>query len=108
MLKKEGDAFNFSTRNYISKEAKEELKSKLDILSSMDEKELKEKYRYEMNNWDFSEKWTAWLWFIDLFKKTKWNVDYKFEQIDKDGNIFDFTITWTVKRKKKKDWWLIA
>lgn len=65
------------TINIMEQASKEILKNKIDIANKLSKVELKEKQIEAMSNSQFSDKWTAGVWYWEMVKKVKDNDDDK-------------------------------
>jgi hypothetical protein len=92
MIAKNSDNYQIMTGNYMETKYVEELKSKLDLVNSMDKAELKAYYKEVLNNGTRSEKGTAGLGMIDIARKSAQKLGYHFMDVDKEMTFFSLTV----------------
>lgn len=83
--------YNLLTGNYISNDSLQKIKGKIDIINSLDEKDLRVLYKQSIDQ-DFSEKGTAGLGYIDIARKTNQKLRYQFYELSPDIFLFTFQI----------------
>jgi len=72
---KNDDYITISTSNYTKDEV-ERIPEKLENLNKLTDLELKELYKDRLSNHEFSKRWWAWLWFIDMRRKSwGWKIE---------------------------------
>lgn len=86
------NGFRVSTGNFIRKEKVQTLKERLSKISSLHPEELKELYKFVLNNQQFSEKGGGGLGLIDIARRTDGNIDYRFEHYDEEFDFFHLEI----------------
>lgn len=84
------DFYRLRTSNLLKNEDEDELKKRIDLVNAKDTKELRAFYRDILSNEKFSEKGGAGLGFIDMKKRSGNQLNYEFENINK--NIKKFTL----------------
>jgi len=92
MIAKNEDNYQIMTGNYLETKNVEDLKSKLDLVNSMDKAELKAYYKEVLSNGTRSEKGTAGLGMIDIARKSGQKLGYHFMEIDKEMTFFSLTV----------------
>lgn len=92
MIAKNLDNYQIMTGNYMETKNVEDLKSKLDLVNSMDKAELKAYYKQVLSNGERSNKGTAGLGMIDIARKSGQKLDYYFLEIDKHTTFFSLTV----------------
>jgi len=94
MIWTEETAYRVATGNYIKTENVEKLKSWLDEINSLDDRqELRELHKKILNNKQISEKGGAGLGFIDIARKSGQKLDYSFKPVDEQYSFFSFQIS---------------
>ena len=89
-----GEYHRISSGNYIPNEEVEEIKSRLDELSTMNEATLKRIYKKALFNFDHdSKKGGAGIGLIEMFKVSNEPVKYNFEEVNSKLSFFSLTIT---------------
>jgi hypothetical protein len=90
--KKIGNIFLLNTVNYVKAEKIEALKSKIDLLNSLDDNGIDDYYNQQL--FDFSENHrNAGLGLIELRMKSKNKLDYDLIKIDDNYYLFLLTVT---------------
>jgi hypothetical protein len=92
MIAKNVDDYQIMTGNYLETKNVEDLKSKLDLVNSMDKAELKAYYKEILNNGTRSVKGTAGLGMIDIARKSGQKLGYHFMEVDKEMTFFSLTV----------------
>ena len=88
VLAKRGDTYKIIAGNYIKSENEEFLKEKLNLLSGLDEKALNLKYHETLTDKGYTEKGGAGLGLIDIYRKSKRKVIYRFNKVNKKFSFF--------------------
>jgi len=86
------DGFRVSTGNFIRKEKVPQLQERLTKIAALQPEELKELYKFVLNNQQFSEKGGGGLGLIDIARRTDGKIDYRFEHYDEDFDFFHLEI----------------
>ena len=86
------DAYNIVTGNFIYPKNVEEVSNKIDHINSLDRDELKAYYKEVLNNGKLSEKGGGGLGLIDIAKKSRNKLQYSFKEIDDDYSFFTLTV----------------
>jgi uncharacterized protein DUF6272 len=87
------DLFYIYTGNFIHKTDLEKIKNKIDHVNEMDDDALKEYYKIKLSESELSEKGGAGLGIIDIAKKSKNKIDYKFDLLTDDYVFFSLCVT---------------
>ncbi len=93
VISKVGDQYEIRTGNFIKNEKVKKLKERLDKIKSLSKDELKELYKFVLNNQKFSDKGGGGLGLIDIARRTEGRVDYEFDNYDDDYSFFSLNIT---------------
>ncbi|MFP4448174.1 MAG: SiaB family protein kinase [Bacteroidales bacterium] len=88
----EDDFYKVSTGNFIRNDKIDELKERLDNIKNMDIEELKELYKFILNNQKFSKKGGGGLGLIDMAKRTNGRIDYEFTPYNDEYSFFNLVI----------------
>lgn len=76
------NSITITTSNY-TKDNISRIPERLNELNNMDEWQLREEYKTKMNEWGISERWWAWLWFIDIIRKSGgWKLECTINETD--------------------------
>jgi len=86
------DRYEIRTGNFIKNDKIKSLKERLDKIKSLSKEELKELYKFVLNNQKFSDKGGGGLGLIDIARRTDGKVDYHFEDFNPDFSFFMLTI----------------
>ncbi len=78
--------------NTVTHESEANLRDKLDHLNSLETTELRELYRYSIENAGFTDKGGAGLGFIDIMRKAKSKLNYHFTPINEEHSFFTFKV----------------
>jgi hypothetical protein len=97
ILSKMPDGYRISTGNFIQQEKTAMLKDKIDKINSLSPEELKDFYKFVLNNQKFSEKGGGGLGLIDMARKTANTLEYHFFEYNKDYAFFNLNIFVTEK-----------
>jgi hypothetical protein len=92
ILSKMVDGFRISTGNFIHQDKVSMLKDKIDKINSLSPDELKDFYKFVLNNQKFSEKGGGGLGLIDMARKTGKNLEYRFFEYNKDYCFFNLNV----------------
>ncbi len=92
VVAKEDEKYKISTGNFIRSSKVKSLKERLDKILSLDREELKELYKFVLNNQKFSEKGGGGLGLIDIARRTDGNIDYKFDKYDDEYTFFNLDV----------------
>ncbi|MFP4604576.1 MAG: SiaB family protein kinase [Bacteroidales bacterium] len=88
----EDNFYKVSTGNFIRNDKIDELKERLDNIRNMDLEELKELYKFILNNQKFSKKGGGGLGLIDMAKRTNGRIDYDFTPYNDEYSFFNLVI----------------
>ena len=86
------DYYILATKNLIKNEDIEVLKSKINHVNTLEEKELKAYYKQVLSNEKFSEKGGAGLGFIDMKKRSGLPLEITFEKINEKTSYYRLLI----------------
>ncbi len=92
ILNQQEDSFRISTGNFIRHDKIPIIKEKIDKINSLSTEELKDFYKFVLNNQKFSEKGGGGLGLIDMARKTGNKLEYKFFDYNKDFDFFNLTV----------------
>lgn len=90
------DCYYLKTQNLIINKDEEKLKQKIDKVNNMDSRELRDYYRYVLNNEGFSDKGGAGLGFIDMKKRSGEYLSYEISKVNE--NLKKYTLKVKVKK----------
>jgi glycerol-3-phosphate responsive antiterminator len=93
ILSKTDVGFRVSTGNMVNGQKKEILKQKIDKINSLDKEELKEFYKFVLNNQMFSDKGGGGLGLIDIARKTGNKLEYTFTPFNESFDFFTLSAT---------------
>lgn len=91
-LNKLDDGFRLSTGNYVHKDKVEAIKERIDKINALSSEELKNFYKFVLNNQKFSEKGGGGLGLIDMARKTGNKLQYEFVHYDDTYRFFCLTV----------------
>jgi len=94
-LEKEGNEFKIESGNIVERDSVDSLKTKLDLVNSLDETGLKELYKNTILNDKISEKGGAGLGIINIAKISGRKINYDFRNIN--GQMSYFTVNVKLK-----------
>lgn len=92
VLSKKDGIYRISTGNFIRCEKSNILKEKIDKINSLSKEELKDFYKFVLNNQTFSAKGGGGLGLIDIARKTGNRLDYKFYNYNTDFDFFNLNV----------------
>lgn len=92
VIAKQEDTYRISTGNFVKNSRLIKLKERLEKIKSLDKEELKELYKFVLNNQKFSDKGGGGLGLIDIARRTGGNIDYSFEKYSEDYSFFNLDI----------------
>jgi len=92
VLSKYNEGFRISTGNFVKADKSKILKEKIDKINSLSKEELKDFYKFVLNNQTFSEKGGGGLGLIDIARKTGNKLEYNFYDYNKDYEFFNLTV----------------
>ena len=93
VIAKIDDDYKIRTGNFIKNDKINKLKERFEKIKSLDKDELKELYKFVLNNQMFSDKGGGGLGLIDIARRTNGQVDYDFTKYDDDYSFFRMNIT---------------
>lgn len=91
-LNKTEDQFIISTGNFVQNERIDPIKERIDKINSLSSEELKNFYKFVLNNQKFSEKGGGGLGLIDMARKTGNKLQYDFVDYDDLYKFFCLTV----------------
>lgn len=83
--------FRISTGNFVKHEKVKSIKEKIDNINSLSSEELKDFYKFVLNNQKFSAKGGGGLGLIDMARKTGNKLEYNFIEYNSDYDFFNLT-----------------
>jgi len=92
VVSKIDDQYQIRTGNFIKTEKIKSLQERLDKIKSLSRDELKELYKFVLNNQKFSDKGGGGLGLIDIARRTEGNVDYEFNDYNTNYSFFILNI----------------
>jgi len=92
ILSKLNDGYRISTGNFIHHNKIPIIKEKIDKINSLSSEELKDFYKFVLNNQKFSEKGGGGLGLIDMARKTGNKLEYRFFEYNKDFEFFNLIV----------------
>lgn len=93
VISKVGESYDIRTGNFIRTDKINKLKERLDKIKSLSREELKELYKFVLNNQKFSDKGGGGLGLIDIARRTNGRVSYEFDDYDDNYAFFVLSIT---------------
>ena len=81
-----------STGNFIKTDVEGFLKERIDKINSMSKDDLKEYYKFVLNNQKFSDKGGGGLGLIDIAKRTGKNLEYYFYIYNEKYSFFNLNV----------------
>ncbi|MCB8964035.1 MAG: hypothetical protein H6536_03220 [Bacteroidales bacterium] len=92
VLSKTDNGYRISTGNMVRSEKSIVLKEKIDKINSLSKEELKDFYKFVLNNQTFSEKGGGGLGLIDMARKTGNKLEYKFSSYSSEYDFFNLNV----------------
>ncbi len=92
ILNRQEHGFRISTGNFVHKDKVTPIKEKIDKINSLSAEELKEFYKFVLNNQKFSEKGGGGLGLIDMARKTGNKLEYNFFDYNNSYLFFNLTV----------------
>ncbi len=92
MIGKIDNSYNIITGNYIKNSNIEGLKKRLDDINILTKEELKEYYKFVLNNGEMSLKGGGGLGMIDIARKTGQKLNFDFAPVDENYSFFSLNI----------------
>ncbi|MFP4557092.1 MAG: SiaB family protein kinase [Bacteroidales bacterium] len=93
------EGFRISTGNFVHQNKISAIKEKIDKINSLSSEELKDFYKFVLNNQKFSEKGGGGLGLIDMARKTGNKISYTFFDYNQDYYFFNMTVLINTKDK---------
>ncbi len=92
VISQTNDYYRVSTGNFIRNSKIDDLKERLDKIKSLNKDELKDLYKYILNNKQYSKKGGGGLGLIDMAKRTNGRIEYQFTPYNEDYSFFNLDI----------------
>ena len=92
VLSKNEHGYRISTGNFIRSDKIKVLREKIDKINSLSKEELKDFYKFVLNNQSFSDKGGGGLGLIDIARKTGNKLDYNFYDYNKEFEFFNLNV----------------
>ncbi|HSH52682.1 MAG TPA: SiaB family protein kinase [Bacteroidales bacterium] len=92
VVSKINDQYEIRTGNFIKTEKIKSLKERLDKIKSLSKDELKDLYKFVLNNQKFSDKGGGGLGLIDIARRTEGNINYEFNNYNTNYSFFNLNI----------------
>jgi hypothetical protein len=92
VIAKNDDSYIIRTGNFIKNDKIKTLKERFDKIKSLSKDELKELYKFVLNNQKFSDKGGGGLGLIDIARRTDGNIDYDFDDYDNEFSFFRMNV----------------
>ncbi|MEA3316748.1 MAG: SiaB family protein kinase [Bacteroidota bacterium] len=92
VVSKISNKYKISTGNFINNDKVESLEKRLKKIISLSRDELKEMYKFVLNNQQFSDKGGGGLGLIDIARRTNGYMDYNIEKFDSNYSFFNLNV----------------
>lgn len=92
ILSKTNDGYRIATGNLVRNDKSAVIKEKIDKINSLSKEELKEFYKFVLNNQIFSEKGGGGLGLIDIARKTGNKLIYEFTPYNDEYSFFNLSV----------------
>lgn len=86
------DGYYISVGNVVDEASKKELTERIDELNSIDSEGLRQLYKNTLRDGSFSEKGGAGLGLIEIARKSRGKLDYRFDRLADDKYFFTFNV----------------
>ncbi len=93
VISKSGEFYDIRTGNFIRNDKVKKLKERLEKIKSLSKEELKELYKFVLNNQKFSDKGGGGLGLIDIARRTDGRMNYEFDNYNDDYSFFSLSVT---------------
>lgn len=93
VISKMDDDYQIRTGNFIINDKIQKLKERLDKIKSLSKDELKDLYKFVLNNQKFSDKGGGGLGLIDIARRTDGRIEFEFDDFNDDYSFFSLNIT---------------
>lgn len=93
VIAKTEETYEIRTGNFIKNDKINKLKERFDKIKSLSKDELKELYKFVLNNQMFSDKGGGGLGLIDIARRTNGQIDYDFANYDDNYSFFKMYVT---------------
>ena len=87
------ETYEIRIGNFIKNDKIKKLKERFDKIKSLSKDELKELYKFVLNNQRFSDKGGGGLGLIDMARRTDGRIDYGFNAYNSDYSFFNMSVT---------------
>jgi hypothetical protein len=87
-IQKSGEKYFITTGNIVANDKVADLKSRLDVINSLDKEELKKYHREILTGGTISDKGGAGLGLIEMSRKSGSKLHYKFDRLDDEYTYF--------------------
>jgi len=92
VLSRTDTGYRISTGNMVKSDKSLILKEKIDKINSLSKDELKDFYKFVLNNQTFSEKGGGGLGLIDMARKTGNKLEYQFSSFNPEFDFFNLNV----------------
>lgn len=92
VISKTDEMYKIITGNFIRNDKIKKLKERLDKIKTLSKDELKDLYKFVLNNQKFSDKGGGGLGLIDIARRTGGKIEYYFEDYDTNFSFFRLDI----------------
>jgi hypothetical protein len=96
MIVKADNSYKIFTGNHVITNQANSIAEKIESINKMDSQELKQHYRNQLGNSEFSDKGTAGLGMIDIALKSKNKLQYSIEKISEEISFYTLIVTITL------------
>jgi hypothetical protein len=93
VISKINEAYEIRTGNFIKNDKIKKLKERLDKIKSLSKDELKELYKFVLNNQKFSDKGGGGLGLIDIARRTDGRINFEFDHYNEEYSFFYLSVT---------------
>ncbi|MCW3077188.1 MAG: hypothetical protein JWO32_1797 [Bacteroidetes bacterium] len=90
VIQNKGGEYNLTSANIVDDQKIEHLKSSIEKINSLNPDELKEYYKYVLENTGLSDKGGAGLGLIEMARKSGNKLIYSFDKVDNESSFFYF------------------
>ena len=92
VISKVNDDYEIRTGNFIRNDKINKLKERLEKIKTLSKEELKELYKFVLNNQKFSDKGGGGLGLIDIARRTDENINYNFDNFNNEYSFFNLNV----------------
>ncbi|MDA3953888.1 MAG: SiaB family protein kinase [Bacteroidales bacterium] len=93
VISKVDETYQIRTGNFIKNDKIQKLRERLEKIKSLTKEELKDLYKFVLNNQKFSDKGGGGLGLIDIARRTEGRIEFEFDNFDDDYSFFSLNIT---------------